>query len=416
METLFAVEIRSRKWGAVRRALDAAAPIALSLALTAPAFAQRVTSTLSPQTIGAGQAAEYSIIIEEGQQIQQLPNALSVSGLEFNGPNSRSTSTLIGGVLRQQIEFVWQVYASRPGTFVIPAQQVVTNGQTFTVPQKVLQVQEGAAPSQSLEPFLKLHVDKTELYAGEVVPITVSAFFHRRTQLRNYEHPKLPRDDFVVKRFPPAGPSASVEVDGERYQPIVFSSSLSAIREGSHKLGPASLDCVVDFPSTENDRRAAPGFPSFFQRMVTRQMHIESAPVTINVKPLPAEGRPPDFSGAVGKFTVGARLNQPSQVKVGDPIAIELTVAGQGNFDAVSAPVLSVTEGWKTYPAKMTQENRTGGLEPGLVSFSQVLIPQKMFAELPPFQFSFFDVDDGKVRDGPFGCDPAANVAGGPVD
>jgi hypothetical protein len=402
-----------------RRALGATFIVALSLC--PPAFAQRVTSTLSPQTIGAGQAAEYSIIIEDGHQLQRLPDALSVPGLEFNGPNSRTTATLVGGVVRQQIEFVWQVYAARPGTFVIPAQQIVASGQTFTVPQKVLQVQEGAGPTPSLEPFLKLHVEKRELYVGEVVPITVSAFFHRRTQLRNYEHPKLPRDDFVVKRFPPAGPSASVEVDGERYQPIVFSSALSAIREGSHQLGPATLDCVVDFPSSDNDRRATPGFPSFFQRMITRQMHLESQPLTITVKPLPTEGQPPEFSGAVGKFTVSARLNQPSQVKVGDPIAVELTVAGQGNFDAVSAPVLSVSEGWKLYPAKLTQENRSGGLEPGLVSFSQVLIPQKMASELPPFQLSYFDVDDGKyatARSGPVplqmsAADPTVDPATG---
>jgi BatD DUF11 like domain len=368
------------------------------LVAAAPAVVgQQVSGNLSPQVIGAGQTAEYSISIDGVQSVEQLPTNLVVPGLEFNGPSSRSSMTLINGVLKQQTDFVWQIYAPKTGTFTIPAQQVTADGKTFTVPQKTLQVQEGSGPQQSLEPFLKLHVDKKEIFLGEVVPVTVTAFFHRRTQLRNYDPPKLPRDNFVVKRFPAPGPSASVEVKGERYAPIMFSSSLSAIKDGVLTLGPATLDCVVDFPTDDGGaRNSAPGIPSFFQRMVTRQFHLESDPLTVTVKPLPTEDRPPDFAGAVGKFTLNARLNQPSQVHVNDPLAIDLTVAGQGNFDAISAPILSTSEGWKTYPARLTQENRSTGLEPGVVGYSQVIIPQKMAPEVPPFIFSYFDLDQQK--------------------
>ena len=113
-----------------------------------------------------------------------------------------------------------------------------------------------------------------ELRTKESVPamtlFTITVYVHRRTQLRNYDHPKLPRENFVVKRFPPPGPGALVEVNGERYHPIQFSSSLSAIREGELELGPATLECMIDFPVATEDARSVPqGFapPSFFQRV-----------------------------------------------------------------------------------------------------------------------------------------------------
>ncbi|MGI8603614.1 MAG: BatD family protein [Verrucomicrobiales bacterium] len=357
----------------------------------------QVTATVSPPVIGAGQTAEYSLTIENGHQIQQLPTNLAVPGLEFNGPSSRNSMSLTNGVLRQQTEFVWQIFAANPGLFTIPGQQVIVNGQALSVPEKTLQVQEGVGPRHSYEPLLTLQVEQPEIFVGEVVPLKVTALFHRRTQLRNYEPPKLPRDNFVVKRFAQPLQGELVEAKGERYQSIVFSSSLSAIKEGLLNLGPATLDCVVDFPSEGSGARTpTPGFPSFFQRTITRQIHLESNVLKITIKPLPTEGRPADFSGAVGKFTLSARLNQPPQVRMGDPLAVDLTVAGQGNFDSVAAPLLASPEGWKIYPPKQTQENRSLGLEPGVVSFSQVIIPQKMAQQVPPFQLSYFDLDQKK--------------------
>lgn len=374
---------------AVQGPLAAALACLCWLAACLTARAQEVTALLSPPVIGAGQVAEYSISVEGGQ-IQQLPANLEVPGLQFSGPISRSQMSMVQGVMRQQMEFVWQVYAPQPGTYRIPPQQLVVSGQTFTTPEKTLRVQEGPGPQESLDPFLRLQVAESDLYVGEVVPVTVTAFFHRRTQLRNYEHPKLPRENFVVKRFPPPGPSPSMDIEGERYQPLVFSSSLSAIREGTLTLGPAELECTVDFPIAEG-RSQAPQFPSFFQRMMSRQVSLKSEPVTLRVRPLPEEGRPAGFAGAVGRFTLSASLSQPPQVRVGDPLALDLIVAGVGNFDTLPAPALSQPEGWRSYPARLSQENRSLGLDPGAVTFSQVIIPTRMADAVPAFELSFFD-------------------------
>jgi hypothetical protein len=370
------------------------------------AMAQQVTATLSPLIVAQGQPAEYTISYEGPQTSpDSLPTDLAVPGLDLQGPQSQNSFSMRNNVTSFRFELIWQVSSNQPGRYTIPAQTVVFGGQSYTTRELTLEVRDGPAPTPSFEPILRINVEKTELFVGEVTPITITALFHRRTQLRNYEHPKLPRENFVVKRFPPPGPAPSVEVNGERYQPIQFSSSLSALREGDLVVGPATLDNVIlDFPMDDQGggagRRTPPGFPpSIFQRMNTRQLTLTSEPVKVRVKPLPTAGRPADFTGAVGRFALMSRLAQPPEgIRVGDPISVDLVVTGEGNFDSLSAPLPSVTEGWKQYPSKVVQEYRGTGLDPGTQLWNQVLVPQLTTTEVPAFVLSFFDPATGTYQ------------------
>lgn len=376
--------------------------LALLALCAAPSLrAQQVSATLSQSTASPGQTVEYTITYEGPQANLDLLPQPAVPGLDIQGPQtSQSMAFQSNGAQSFQYNLTWFLTGAAPARHVIPPQVIAFSGQSYTTPELVLEVKDGPLPAASFDPLLRLSVAKNELYVGEVTPITVTALFHRRTQLRNYDHPKLPRENFVVKRFPPAGPAQSVDINGERYQPIQFSSSISALIEGDVDLGPASLDCVIDFPAADDSippRRTPQGFPpSFFQRMSTRKFTLTSDTVKIKVKPLPAEGRPADFAGAVGRFTLATQSSQlqqqPAQsVRVGDPISVDLFVTGTGNFDRLAAPLLETPDGWKTYPAKVTQENRSTGLEPGTQVYNQVIIPQQPGGFVPAFQFSFFD-------------------------
>ena len=357
-----------------------------------PTFGQNITTSLSPQTIGAGRYAEYAISIEGAASLNQLPGPMDVPGLQFQGPRQQTSISSINGVMRQTMQLVWQIYAPQAGTYTIPSMVMVVNGQQMMTEAKTLTVKEGPGPTQSYDPKLKVQIGKTELWVGEVAPISINALFHSRTQPRNYDHPKLPRENFVVKRFQPPMQGGVVEIDGSTFNPIVFQSSISAIKEGDFELGPAEMTCLVDFP---DENGGAPR--SFFQQMMTRQIALKSDSVKVKVKPLPTEGRPADFAGAVGRFQISARAT-PIQLHVGEPISIDLTITGMGNFDLISAPLFEGTDGWKTYPAKVVQENRSGGLEAGVMGYNQVIFPRKMAHEVPPFFFSYFDPETGRYE------------------
>jgi hypothetical protein len=108
---------------------------------------------------------------------------------------------------------------------------------------------------------------------------------------------------------------------------------------------------------------------------------------------LPAEGRPADFSGAVGKFKLSADLSDP-HVTEGDPVTLRMRVSGEGNFDRVNSSMLGSVDNWKTYqptPKFVSSDNTDYR---GDKTFEQPLVATASGRQtLPPLSFSYFDPD-----------------------
>jgi len=128
------------------------------------------------------------------------------------------------------------------------------------------------------------------------------------------------------------------------------------------------------------------------QQMQEKKIQLISPDTTLTVLPLPTEGRPEDFSGAIGRFQLEVKA-QPTDVEPGDPITLTMTVQGAGNFDRVEAPSFNGNTNWKSYTptAKFTP-----GAAPGEGSkvFEQAIIAKDPgTTAIPPLAFSFFDPD-----------------------
>lgn len=73
-------------------------------------------------------------------------------------------------------------------------------------------------------------------------------------------------------------------------------------------------------------------------------------PIAIEVSPLPAAGRPDTFGGAVGVFTVAARVADPA-ARAGQATRIEVTVTGNGNLETTGPPRLAPVDGARVFDA-----------------------------------------------------------------
>jgi hypothetical protein len=107
---------------------------------------------------------------------------------------------------------------------------------------------------------------------------------------------------------------------------------------------------------------------------------------TIHVRALPAAGRPPEFAGAIGKFTIAAEA-APRDVAVGDTFKLTLTVRGDGT--SVSAP----------HPADLGGLHVYGEIEKTRGAFEyDVAALRDDVTSVPPIAFAFFDPDAGQYR------------------
>jgi hypothetical protein len=107
--------------------------------------------------------------------------------------------------------------------------------------------------------------------------------------------------------------------------------------------------------------------------------------------PLPTEGRPKDFSGAVGDFQVSSDIS-PARAAAGDPITLRLHVSGAGNFDRVDPSMFDHLDHWKTYPAKSSFTPSDSIGYKGEKLFEQPLIAaQPGEQSIPGLELSYFN-------------------------
>jgi hypothetical protein len=132
-------------------------------------------------------------------------------------------------------------------------------------------------------------------------------------------------------------------------------------------------------------------FDSFFDRGTSTTVTAHSAPVTLEVRPLP-EPREKGFTGAVGTFAIDTTL-VPAEVSTGEPVTWTLALRGTGNWPGgVTVPARSVPMQFRSLQPKQHREFAGNDLFTGAVSEDLVLIPTQPGAyQLEPISFVYFD-------------------------
>jgi len=313
--------------------------------------------------------------------------------LAAQGMSYRRENSINNGVLTSTSVVGWQITSSTPGEYVIPAQEIHVGGRPFETNEVRLVVKEDAAsPSSQLDPMLTIETSKREFYVGEVVPITANLYVHMSTRLRRVGLIEMPKDNFAIQRFPTQADQTEIQMGGKPYISLTFPSSLSGMKPGKFKLGPATSEIILDVPLT-NGLHQNPLFGMGEQR----KLNPQSNDIDVTVLPLPEEGKPKDFKGVVGDFEISMTAD-PRSLTVGDPIAVEIIITGSGNFDALTAPELSNATQWKTYPPRRFNvgSSNVATEGPQTATFSQVIIPTQQVAEVPSFEFSYFSPEKKK--------------------
>ena len=373
----------------------------LFIATAAQAQQPSVTAEVTPNPVANNQVAELTITINNGQPsgvpVPALPPPLQVT----SGVSQSQQMSINNGVTSVTVSFTYQISCPQPGSFTIPPIDVSVGSQILKTQQLTVEVKpaaqipapSGRGPGQDndlgqFEPILQIELPKTEFYQGEIVPIVARLYVlsGNRVNLRRIGLIEVEKADLAIQRFPQQ-PEQSYETLGNKsYTAFTFRSTLSALKAGKMVVGPAKVDVILG---------VAVGRGGFFGLMQEdqRKATVIGSESVINVLPLPAEGKPKGFGGAVGDFSMSATSSN-AEVTVGDPVAVDVQVTGTGNFDAIQAPTLSDSAGWKLYPPKRynvdNHDPNNSDLMNRRLGFNTIIVPEKTMPMVPPFEFTFF--------------------------
>ena len=383
-----------------------------------------ISATLEPRRIGLGDSALLTIHIS-GEQTGP-PELSGVDGLRLYTAGKSSQYQSINGRISSVTSYLIHVQGERTGTFTIPPITARINGRvgkTGPINVQVLRTGGARASARAIPPsgmgvharssdsgknrarpaFLRIMPSKARSFVGETVPVEVRAYFRQGIQATLNSLPVLSGDAFSCRPFSRKPKQEEKLVDGVPYTVLTWYTTLSAVKEGEYPVR-AYIDATLLIPEMKKGRHSRFGrgifdddfFNSFFSHAREKEVKLKSLRLKMRVLPLPGHGRPANFGGAVGRFTLSATAS-PKSGMVGDPITLKTTIKGKGNFDRVSKPILSSCEGWKTYgPTTLFKPSDSAGLR-GKKLFEQPIIPlDASKKEIPPIVFSYFDTKSEK--------------------
>jgi BatD DUF11 like domain len=390
--------------------------IALFAAGAALAAAPSVDATIEPSQISLGESAQLTVQTSgSGTLSIALP---VVSGLEFRIVGQSRQVTIINGATIESTSTIVRVTPEEAGVFTIP-------GLTPRSPPLVLRVSpsNGGGPSPpannstppGLNPlapgssgangirltadgsaFVRLEVPKHEIYVGESVPAAIQVGMRDGFASSINGLPKINSGDFTLNNLSMQPERAAKMIDGKPFTVYTWRSLLAAIKPGTFALtfaAPVTVRIRTQprQDSMLDDLLGDPFLQNIFGSAVRKNITVTSPDATFTVLPLPAQGKPPDFSGAVGSFKITSDISSATNT-AGDPLTLRMHVNGAGNFDRVESSMLPGDAHWKTYDPKATFKPVDPTGYRGEKIFEQpVIASQPGTQTIPALSFSYFD-------------------------
>ncbi len=373
----------------------------LLLCLT-PARAQiQVTAQLDRDIIYVRDGALLQVEVMAEAPSVPKPVLPKVDQLAFTEvPGQRTGLQIINGVTRHSQTFVYRVSAYQPGTYEIYPIAGEYGEKRYLAQKLILQViEQGRAREEAPEYCLKLEADKETAYVNEPILLTYKQYSRWKptakmkldldvNSFKGFWHEEVPVKDLRV---------FSEEVGTTPYHVVPLQTIiLFPISMGDLAIEPVNLTSVLEKPvdPRQNRRRSIFDFDDFFGMGSSNavQVNMQSNPLTLKILPLPNEGKPNDFSGAVGQYRMTAAVDK-TEVKIGDPVTLRVIVEGRGNLKNLPEPTLPNLEDFEQYEStKHDNIAVQGGTISGSVTFDYLLIPRtEKAAVIGPVMFNYFD-------------------------
>ena len=364
-----------------------------------PAVAQ---AEFDPPTLAVGQTGTYRVVITAMTEAAGMPATLPVlPGLELE-PTGRAFSYGNGlAGIQPRTTVNYRVRPTAPGNFTLPAYDASANAKPVRVAPVALQVlpQGANVPPSRLQ--LRAQAPTNDFYVGEIVPVRLRLVSAGDNSVAGFGQAQVSGDAFVVDQSLIRYRRDARMENGQIVGDMVADLAVMPVKEGRLPLRAQALASVFRPPTASGI--TLPGY----------QPLVDAEPVMVNVKRLPAEGRPASFTGAIGGFDLESVSATPGGGRAGEPLTLAVTIRGVGNIHRLVPPKLSWAKGWQVFAPVSGASTPAFDGQPGLASFSYTMIPlNNSVRATPEIPFSYFNPASGTYVDLTFPPVPVQVVGG----
>lgn len=388
----------------------------------------KVFATVDDNRITLDETVTLRITAEDSDEFPRV----DISGIEdftvISGPAQSTSFQWVNGRMSSSRSLSWTLIPGDTGNLVIPSLEVGVGNRTYHLDPITVTVVEpsrgppgpaaGRGESRPSGPplvFLKAEPDKQEVFQGE--QITVYYRLYTRADLQQYAIERKPQGVGFWQEvlYAPKQPSfRETQVEGVRYRvATVYEIALFPTTHGALSVEPMILDCTVRLPSRTR-------FPSLFDDFFsdpfssrTRRQVVQSEGLRFRVNPVPPEGKPENYTGAVGRFSLTAHLDTTATA-VNEAVTYTLELKGTGNLGLFQIEEPVFPSGLDIFEPKMTFEKDPFRDEiSGTKRWEYILIPRRAGRYfLPEVKLPYFDPKSVRWETASALVEPLTVVAG----
>jgi len=377
----------------------------LPVAFVCAASAQvRIYAVVDNSGIYVGQNFVYKIIFEGVGKTGEV----DLTPLEKFNPQNGGTSSstqISNGRTTRKVEQTYYLAVNKPGPIELPAVTVTYDGKKYKTQPISINV---LTPETTDKMLLNVTLSDEKCYVGQPVIMTLKWIILTEVKNAGFDVPIFNSNDFYFEDITLNDRSASqnthringveVQLKEERkiYKDtnaaiISFQKVLIPKKAGKIELPPSSASASVAIGVTR--RRDFWGNA----RYQYKQFMVSSDSLTLEVLPLPAEEKPSQFYGLLGKYNISASAS-PTKVSVGDPITLTIKIGGNPFLKPVRWPDLEAVNALKNN-FKIPDQRSSSVIEKGYKVFTQTIRANNdKVTEIPPIPLVFFDPGSGKYK------------------
>ena len=320
------------------------------------------------------------------------------------GPSQSISSSWVNGVRSYSKTYSYTLAPTARGKFTLKQASIVIAGKTYKSLAKQIEVTAAVDKPNSQKTVddvadeslhLVAEVSKTNPYMNEAISVVYKLYVSPSISVSNYrplDNPKY--NNFWSQDIPVSVRNAkNGTYKGKQYRYVILKRVvLYPQKAGKLDIEPLSLDVTVDVPTSKRD---------FFGGRIYSQTNktVSAGKRTINVKSLPIQGKPADFSGAVGNFDFSVTASKTS-LNASESLQARVEVSGKGNLKLFQLPEPNLPGSLEVYEPEFDEKVRTtlSGMQ-GKVANSYTIVPSfRGKYPIQPISFSYFDPKEGSYK------------------
>ncbi len=403
--------LNRERWTTIRRASRRFARalrvlLVLACGSTVSAADLQVEFSARETQVGVPITMQVTISDAEPGTPPTIPPIPGVKVRSRGGPSRSSQMVIINGAMqsRTSLTYEYELTPSQQGQFTVGPIEMCIGTETHKSTPVTIMVARSETGDLL---FVDIKCDRKKLYVGESLQMKLQIWLRPYTDASNGKLNEASMWNCLDR-------ATDLGSFGEVLQQMMARGRLPTGRENLRKdsrgqergyylyelertvqvnrpglLAAEDVNVVVTYPTRlgrSNDLFSMGRLSIISAMRISAQATIEP----IEVLPVPTKGRPAYYAGAVGHYQIQASA-KPTEVAVGDPITLTLTIKGPGDLADLQPPPLAsmavLTGGFR-----VPSEPLAGEVTPDGKRFSvSIRAMSDTVTEIPSIPFVYFD-------------------------